>query len=81
VYEITSPVFDEVTIKLNPTYYSGKEFKIKTHNNSDANCYIQKATYNNQPFNRVWFSHEDYAKGGTLELWLGNKPEKNFGNN
>jgi putative alpha-1,2-mannosidase len=81
VYEITSPVFDEVTIKLNPTYYSGKEFKIKTHNNSDANCYIQKATFNNQPFNQVWFSHEDYAKGGLLELWLGNKPEKNFGNN
>ncbi|KAA6348207.1 hypothetical protein EZS27_004346 [termite gut metagenome] len=78
VYEITSPVFDEITIKLNPTYYSGKEFKIKVRNNSTENCYIQKATLNNQPLNQVWFSHADYAKGGLLELWLGNQPAKNL---
>jgi predicted alpha-1,2-mannosidase len=71
VYEITSPVFDEITITLNPTYYQGKAFKIKVHNNSAENYYIQKATLNNQTLNQVWFSHEDYAKGGVLELWLG----------
>jgi predicted alpha-1,2-mannosidase len=74
VYEITSPVFDEITIQLNPAYSTGKTFKIKVNNNSEANCYIQKATLNNQPLNQVWFSHEDFAKGGTLELWLGDKP-------
>jgi predicted alpha-1,2-mannosidase len=76
MYEITSPVFDEITIKLNPTYCSGKEFKIKVHNNSEANCYIQKAVLNNQPLHRLEFSHEDFAKGGTLELWLGDTPMK-----
>jgi predicted alpha-1,2-mannosidase len=77
VYEITSPVFDEITIKLNPAYATGKEFKIKVNNNSAENYYIQKATLNNQPLNQVWFSHEDFAKGGTLELWLGAQPKYN----
>jgi predicted alpha-1,2-mannosidase len=78
VYEITSPVFDEITIRLNPAYCSGKEFKIKVHNNSDANCYIQKATLNNQPLDRIWFTHEAYAQGGVLELWLGNQAARDF---
>jgi predicted alpha-1,2-mannosidase len=73
VYEITSPVFDEITIRLHPDYCTGKEFKIKVHDNAAGNYYIQKATLNNQPLNRLWFSHEDFAKGGTLELWLSDK--------
>lgn len=79
VYDITSPVFDEITIKLDPNYYSGKEFIIKTHNNSSTNTYIQKASLNGKPLNQFWFSHADYAKGGMLELWLGAVPNKNWG--
>jgi putative alpha-1,2-mannosidase len=77
VYEITSPVFDEITIQLNPHYASGKAFKIKVHDNSDANCYIQKATLNNQTLHQLVFSHDDFAKGGELEIWLGNNPVRN----
>ncbi|KAA6339424.1 hypothetical protein EZS27_012648 [termite gut metagenome] len=36
------------------------------------------ATFNHQPLNRIWFSHDDYAKGGILELWLGHEPARNF---
>ena len=79
VYEITAPEFDEVTITLDPRYYSGKEFKIKTHNNSQDNCYIQKAELNGKPLNRCWFYHKNFAKGGTLELWLGAEPNKEWG--
>ncbi|PXV59981.1 putative alpha-1,2-mannosidase [Dysgonomonas alginatilytica] len=78
-YQITSPVFDEITIKLDPKYYSGKEFKIKTHNNSKENCYIQKAELNTQPLNKYWFGHDVFAAGGNLEIWLGNKPNKSWG--
>lgn len=70
VYEITSPVFDVVRIKLSPDYYSGKEFVIKTYNNSKENCYIQKSSLNGMPLNSFWFYHKDFAKGGLLELWL-----------
>jgi len=29
VYEITSPVFDEITILLDPKYYAGKSLSLK----------------------------------------------------
>lgn len=79
VYDITSPIFDELTIKLDPDFYSGKVFKIKTYNNSAKNCYIQKATLNGKPLNQFWFKHADFAKGGELSLWLGPIPNKQWG--
>jgi predicted alpha-1,2-mannosidase len=79
IYEITSPVFDEVKIDLNKNYYPGKTFTIKTYNNSQENCYIQKAVLNGMPLEQCWFYHEQFASGGMLELWMGNKPNKNWG--
>lgn len=78
-YEITAPVFDKVTIGLDNQYYKGKEFIIKTHNNSKENCYIQKATLNGEELDNFWFYHEQFAAGGELEIWLGNTPNKNWG--
>ncbi len=79
VYEITSPVFDEVKINLDQNYYPGKTFIIKTYNNSKENCYIQKAELNGIPLNQCWFAHAAFSKGGVLELWLGAEPNKNWG--
>jgi len=78
-YDITSPVFDEIVIKLNNDYYPGKAFVIKTYNNSKANCYIQKASLNGREYNRFSFSHADFSKGGLLELWLGAQPNFSWG--
>lgn len=78
-YDITSPIFDKVTIELDPGYYKGKQFTITTHDNSSENMYIQKATLNGKPLERFWFSHETYAQGGELEIWLGPEPNKNWG--
>ncbi len=41
VYEITSPVFDKLTIALDDKYYPGKHFEISTENNTAANTYVQ----------------------------------------
>ena len=79
VYEITSPIFDSITIKLDPKYYKGKTFTILAHNNSKENAYIQKAKLNGKELDDFWFTHDDFAKGGTLEIWLGNEPNKNWG--
>ncbi len=78
VYEITAPVFDKVTIQLDPRYYAGKTFTIKTHINSPENVYIQKAVLNGEPLETYWFTHKDFAKGGVLELWLGSEPNKEW---
>lgn len=78
-YDITSPIFDKITIKLNKDYYSGDEFVINVHNNSADNCYIQKAELNGTDWIYAQLDHVDFAKGGTLNLWLGNMPNKSWG--
>lgn len=80
VYEITSPIFDEIKIKLDKKYYEGDYFTIKTYNNSEENTYIDKAQLNNTELNNFWFEHDDFQKGGLLELWLSNIPNYNWGN-
>ena len=79
VYEITSPVFDEVTIQLDKKYYKDGKFVIKVYNNSVQNCYIQSAKLNNQTLDNFWFSHDTFTKGGILELWMGDQPNKQWG--
>lgn len=78
-YEITSPLFDKVTIHLDNRYYPGKTFQIITVGNSADNMYIQRASFNGKKWNKCWFYHEDFIKGGTLELQLGTTPNKKWG--
>jgi predicted alpha-1,2-mannosidase len=78
-YELGSPLFDEVTIHLNPQYYSGEEFVISVKNNSSENRYIQSATLNGQPFNSWIIPHQLIVDGGKLILNMANKPMKSWG--
>ena len=78
-YEVTSPIFDKVTIKLDNRYYKGKEFIIKTYDNSAENCYIRKAKLNGEELDNFWLTHEQFAEGGVLEIWLGDTPNKEWG--
>lgn len=76
--DITSPVFDSITIRLNPTYYKGGAFRIVTHGNSRSNCYIQRMTLNGKEHNSCLLSHAAFAAGGQLDIWLGQQPNKNL---
>ena len=78
-YEITTPLFDEITIKLDNRYYPGRELKIKTINNSAENIYIQKAWFNGQEWNSFKIPHALLVQGGELILELGPEPNKNWG--
>lgn len=71
-YQIGSPIFDKVTIQLNPNYYSGKEFIIETKNNSEENFYIKNVKLNNQSIDNLNISHEDIINGGSLVLEMTN---------
>ncbi|HBE42711.1 MAG TPA: glycoside hydrolase family 92 protein [Bacteroidales bacterium] len=75
-YEITSPVFDKITIHLDNRYYKGKTFVIKTINNSSDNIYIQSARLNNKTLNSFRIPHSAVANGGELEIVLSDKPSK-----
>ena len=79
VYEITSPIFDRVTIHLDSRYYPGGKFVILARNNSAQNKYIQSATLDGQPLERPWFYHRELVDGGTLELQLGPEPNRAWG--
>jgi len=74
VYQLTSPLFDKITIQLHPAYAQGKTFVIETVDNSAANLYIQSAELNGQPLDRPWITHEEITKGGTLRLQMGRDP-------
>lgn len=78
-YDITSPIFDEVRIQLDPRYYSGEEFVIKTYGNSRDNCYIQRACLDGEAWMSSQFGHDRFERGGLLELWLGPEPNKTWG--
>jgi len=77
VYNIGSPVFENISIKLP----NGKRFTVVAKNSSDSNKYIQKAFLNGKSLNKPWFSHEDLANGGKLELEMGSQPNKQWGSN
>ena len=77
--EITSPVFDKVEFNLDPSYYTGKKFTVIAHNNSINNVYIQKALLNGQEYNKCYLDFADIVAGGTLELFMGDKPNVEWG--
>lgn len=79
VYEITSPIFDTVTIHLDKRYYPGTTFNIVTHNNAEKNVYILRVQLNGKEQKTFWFPHAEFARGGLLEIWLGNAPNKEWG--
>ena len=78
-YEITSPLFDRITLTLNQDYYPGDKFEIITKNNSEKNMYIRKATLNGKPWNDCTFPHSIFIQGGKLVLDMSAKPNKNWG--
>lgn len=75
VYTIGSPVFSKVTINLQ----NGKQFKLVANNCSVVNKYIQSAKFNGEVLNKPLFTHGQLMAGGTLELEMGPKPNKNWG--
>ena len=76
--ELGSPVFDKITLKLNPDYYVGKEFIIETHNNSDQNVYIQSANLNGNELVDWHISQNNIVNGGKLILQMAEKPNKQW---
>jgi predicted alpha-1,2-mannosidase len=70
-YEITSPVFSRIVIRLDPAYARAKTFTIIAHHNSPENIYIQSALLNGKPYEKCWLDHSDIMAGGVLELTMG----------
>jgi predicted alpha-1,2-mannosidase len=71
--DITSPLFSNIKINLNPSYFKGKTFEIKAYNNSAKNIYIRTAMLNGKVLKDNHISFKDIVNGGKLELYMSAK--------
>lgn len=78
-FQIGSPLFDKISIKLNSTYYDRDKIVIETVNNNSENIYIQSAELNGVALENSWFYRQDLIDGGNLKLVLGSEPNQSWG--
>lgn len=79
-FQLGSPEFDEIRIKLSPMNAKGREFVILTDGNSSENMYVQSATFRGKPMNECWLYRKDIFEGGTLRLEMGPEPSDCWNN-
>lgn len=75
-YVISTPAFNSAIIKLNPKYYTGKNFVIKTDAKSKNQIFIKNITLNNKPFKSYFVNHKTLTKGGVLKIKTSNTAKK-----
>ncbi|UXX79815.1 GH92 family glycosyl hydrolase [Reichenbachiella carrageenanivorans] len=78
VYQIGSPVFDKISITLNPEYYSNATFSIASIDNSEENLYVDSVMLNDQPLQGYEIRHSQITAGGKLTLQMSNNPKMSF---
>ena len=69
-YTLTSPLFDKVTIKLNPDYYKKGELVIGTNRTHAEEIYIQEVKAGNKKLNGYFISHDELVNAGSIEYKL-----------
>lgn len=80
IYEIGSPIFEKIKIKLGNRYGRGDEFIIRAMNASRINKYVQSAELNGVQLDDFKFPAYELSKGGELILEMGPFPNMNWGN-
>ncbi len=68
IYTITTPIFDKITISLDPQYYQGKTLVIEKEGNKAG--VINQIQLNNQIHKGYFIDHADLVKGSVLKINL-----------
>lgn len=79
-FQIGSPLFDRVEIKLNKKYYKGDKFVIEVENNALNNIYVQSIMNNGKNSNSVFIPFKDIVDGGKLQIKMGKEENYKLGN-
>lgn len=61
------------------TLDNGRTFEIKAPGVSDKNRYVKSVKLNGKPYGKMYITHDDLTKGGTLEFVMADKPNKKRG--
>jgi predicted alpha-1,2-mannosidase len=79
IYELGSPMFENIEIDLGKRYGRGNKFVIEAKNASRKNVYIQSAILNGKNLTSFRFPASELLKGGKLVVVMGDKPNKSWG--
>ncbi len=58
---------------------NGNSLEVKAPGVSDKNRYVKSVKLNGKPYDKLYLTHGDLLKGGTLEFEMASKPAKNRG--
>ena len=70
IYILGTPAFDRIRLG---------RFELEAAGASDGNIYTQSATWNGQPYDRAYITHDMISGGGRLVLTMGPRPNKQWG--
>ena len=73
-YQLGSPAFDKIVVRLSPFNASGKTLTIRTHGDGSDCYYVQSAKFNGKALDRCWLYRDELYQGGTLDLVLSEQP-------
>lgn len=74
-YTLTTPVFDRVTITLDPRYYPAEKLVVERCGDAGA-PYIGSMRLGERPLNRYRIGHDELVRGGTLRFDVRQTPKK-----
>ncbi|MEN2414898.1 GH92 family glycosyl hydrolase [Flavobacterium mesophilum] len=66
MYTMTTPMFDKITIQLDPKYYKRENVVIEREINSDGK--IKEIQVNGKSMNSFFISHDDFVNGTTIKV-------------
>ncbi|MFN5418703.1 MAG: GH92 family glycosyl hydrolase [Flavobacteriia bacterium] len=76
IYTFGRPIQDYANFH----FENGNTFYIKTLNNSSDNKYIQNINLNGVNYSKLYITHDDLLRGGTLIFTMGDKPNSDLKN-
>lgn len=69
-YTLTTPVFDKVTLHLDPKFYPNGDITIETDRTSPSQQYIKSVTIGGKKLNGFRIAHRQLMEGKTLKMQL-----------
>jgi len=77
--QLSSPLFDKITIRLNQDYYSGETFQITADGDASEDHYIRSVSLNGKPLDTFQFPWRTFTEGGKLEIKRSTDPVESWG--
>lgn len=75
-YELGSPRYPKITIRLDGKYGRGETFVIEAPNASKENMYIQSVTLNGKPIHDFKIPQQEVLRGGKMVVTMGKTPRR-----